>query len=127
MAEWRDELARWLAPFVERFGHKARRRMCPLYVAGLIGPGDRASIPRRADHPRTDVKRLLVRGGSLHAACATDRLRRREAANTRPRRVRSAAAPCFRPTQRPGNGPPIDRPAARKMAIWPLSSSERCE
>jgi hypothetical protein len=41
MADWRDELARWLAPFVERFGHKARRRMCPLYVAGLIGPGDR--------------------------------------------------------------------------------------
>src|SRR6516165_3634841 len=29
----------------------------------------RASIPRRADHPRTDVKRPLVRG-SLHAACA---------------------------------------------------------
>ena len=39
MADWRGELARWLAPFVERFGHKARRRMCPLYVAGLIGPG----------------------------------------------------------------------------------------
>ena len=27
------------------FGHKARRRMCPLYVAGLIGPGaDRKSV-----------------------------------------------------------------------------------
>jgi hypothetical protein len=52
----------------------------------------RASIPRRADPPRTDVKRPLVRG-SLHAACAIDRLRRREAANTRPRGVRSTAAP----------------------------------
>jgi SRSO17 transposase len=27
-----------------RLGHKARRRMCPLYVAGLIGPGDRKSV-----------------------------------------------------------------------------------
>jgi SRSO17 transposase len=44
MADWRDELGRWLAPFADRFGHKARRRMCPLYVTGLIGPGDRKSI-----------------------------------------------------------------------------------
>src|SRR4030095_5390546 len=31
-------------PFLSRLGHKARRRMCPLYVSGLIGPGDRKSI-----------------------------------------------------------------------------------
>ena len=49
MADWRDELAGWLAPFVERFGHKARRRMCPLYVAGLIGPGDRKSVSPMAE------------------------------------------------------------------------------
>ena len=49
MADWRDELARWLAPFVERFGHKARRRMCPLYVAGLIGLGDRKSVGAMAE------------------------------------------------------------------------------
>jgi hypothetical protein len=30
-----------LPPFVERLGHKARQRMCPLYLTGLIGPGDR--------------------------------------------------------------------------------------
>lgn len=30
--------------FLEKLGHKARRRMCPLYVAGLIGPGDRKSV-----------------------------------------------------------------------------------
>src|SRR5262249_37804887 len=30
--------------FLSRLGHKARRRMCPLYVSGLIGPGDRKSI-----------------------------------------------------------------------------------
>jgi hypothetical protein len=27
MSDWRDELERWLAPFMDRFGHKARRRM----------------------------------------------------------------------------------------------------
>ena len=42
--DWRDELGRWLKPFVARLGHKARRRMCPLYVSGLIGPGDRKSV-----------------------------------------------------------------------------------
>ena len=46
--DWEVELGRWLKPFLERLGHKARRRMCPLYVAGLIGPGDRKSIPRYA-------------------------------------------------------------------------------
>src|SRR5436190_24007624 len=42
--DWNDELGRWLKPFVDRLGHKARRRMCPLYVSGLIGPGDRKSV-----------------------------------------------------------------------------------
>lgn len=41
---WRAELDRFLEPFVARLGHQARRVMCPLYVAGLIGPGDRKSI-----------------------------------------------------------------------------------
>ena len=44
MADWGGDLDRWLAPFLGRLGHKARRRMCPLYVAGLIGPGDRKSV-----------------------------------------------------------------------------------
>jgi len=41
---WGIELENWLQPFVERLGHKTRRRMCPAYVAGLIGPGDRKSV-----------------------------------------------------------------------------------
>jgi SRSO17 transposase len=44
VAGWNGDLERWLAPFLARLGHKARRRMCPLYVAGLIGPGDRKSV-----------------------------------------------------------------------------------
>jgi hypothetical protein len=39
VSDWELELARWLEPFLARLGHKARRRMCPLYIAGLIGPG----------------------------------------------------------------------------------------
>jgi len=42
--DWKDDLGRWLKPFLDRLGHKARRRMCPVYVSGLIGPGDRKSI-----------------------------------------------------------------------------------
>src|SRR5215204_195400 len=34
--DWQDELRRWLGPFLSHLGHKARRRMCPLYVAGLM-------------------------------------------------------------------------------------------
>ncbi|NEV03338.1 transposase, partial [Bradyrhizobium uaiense] len=49
MAGWEDELERWLMPFLDRLGHKTRQRMCPLYVAGLIGPGDRKSIQPMAE------------------------------------------------------------------------------
>jgi SRSO17 transposase len=43
-SDWKPELGRFLKPFLDRLGHKARRQMCPLYVSGLIGPGDRKSI-----------------------------------------------------------------------------------
>ena len=43
-SNWEDELRGWLKPFLDRLGRKSRRRMCPLYVAGLIGPGDRKSV-----------------------------------------------------------------------------------
>ena len=41
---WRGDLERWLEPFLAGLSHPARRRMCPQYVAGLIGPGDRKSV-----------------------------------------------------------------------------------
>jgi SRSO17 transposase len=41
---WKSDLDRWLAPFLSAFRHKARARMCPVYVAGLIGAGDRKSV-----------------------------------------------------------------------------------
>jgi SRSO17 transposase len=46
---WNAELRTWLLPFLEKLGHKARRQMCPLYVAGLIGPGDRKSVQPMAE------------------------------------------------------------------------------
>jgi SRSO17 transposase len=48
-SDWREELERFLKPFLARLGHKARRQMCPVYVTGLIGPGDRKSIQPMAE------------------------------------------------------------------------------
>ena len=51
---WSDDLSEWLKPFLTRLGHKARRRMCPLYVAGLIGPGERKSVGPMAERLAPD-------------------------------------------------------------------------
>jgi SRSO17 transposase len=42
--EWRGDLEVWLAPFLAALRHKTRMRLCPAYIAGLIGPGDRKSV-----------------------------------------------------------------------------------
>ena len=52
METWRGDLEIWLAPFVAALGHKIRGRMCPAYVAGLIGPGDRKSVQPMAARDR---------------------------------------------------------------------------
>ena len=49
LSGWEVELAQWLKPFLDRLGHKAGRRMCPLYVMGLIGPGDRKGVQPMAE------------------------------------------------------------------------------
>ncbi len=49
MTDWETELSEFLRPFLEKLGHKKRRQMCPLYVSGLIGPGDRKSIEPMAE------------------------------------------------------------------------------
>jgi SRSO17 transposase len=41
---WEADLNRWPATFVVALRHKTRARMCPAYIAGLIGPGDRKSV-----------------------------------------------------------------------------------
>ena len=42
--DWRADLDGWLRPFLTALSHPARQAMCPLYVAGLIGLGERKSI-----------------------------------------------------------------------------------
>ncbi|TCM15063.1 SRSO17 transposase [Novosphingobium sp. PhB165] len=50
---WQADLERWLEPYLGSLANKTRRRMCPAYIAGLIGPGDRKSIQPMA--ARTDA------------------------------------------------------------------------
>ncbi len=49
MASGDGALREFLKPFVARLGHKKRRQMCPLYVLGLIGPGERKSMQPMAE------------------------------------------------------------------------------
>ena len=60
---WKSDLERWLAPFLSAFRHKTRARMCPVYVAGLIGAGDRKSVQPMAAR---DGERRLRPASSLH-------------------------------------------------------------
>jgi len=34
-ANWRCDLERWLEPFLAGLSHPARRKTCPLYIAGF--------------------------------------------------------------------------------------------
>lgn len=79
-AGWQSDLERWLAPFLARLGHKARRRMCPLYVAGLIGPGDRKSIRPMAERlglGTHDRLHHFVSAGNWNAAPLLEELARK--------------------------------------------------
>jgi SRSO17 transposase len=42
--DWEAEFDRWLAPFLEAWRHKTRRRWAPIYLRGLLAPGERKSI-----------------------------------------------------------------------------------
>ena len=43
-AGWREELDGWLGPFLAALGHEKRRRWAPVYLRGLLGPGERESL-----------------------------------------------------------------------------------
>ncbi len=69
--DWRIDLERWLAPFLAELSHPARRRMCPLYIAGLIGPGDRKSVQpmaARADEVGYDQLHHFIAAGVWDSA-----------------------------------------------------------
>jgi SRSO17 transposase len=44
MAGTARDLDAWLAPFLDVVGHKKRRTWAPLYLRGLLGPGERKSL-----------------------------------------------------------------------------------
>jgi len=48
-ADWREELKGWLGPFLAALGHKKRRLWAPVYLRGLIGPGERKSLQPMAE------------------------------------------------------------------------------
>ena len=80
VAGWRSELEVWLRPFLEVLGQPARRAMCPLYVAGLIGPGERKSVQPMAERlglPSHDALHHFIAAevwdqGPLEAALARE-------------------------------------------------------
>ena len=43
-ADWELAFTEWLKPFLEALGHKVRQRWAPVYVRGLLGPGERKSV-----------------------------------------------------------------------------------
>ena len=96
----KDELGRWLKPFLDRLVHKARRQMCPLYVVGLIGPGDRKSVQPMAErltpgdygqlHHFVFFGRLGRRASGDRTAYSSGQARRRQRCSVGDRRHRSA-------------------------------------
>jgi SRSO17 transposase len=43
-AAYEREFERWLTPFLDAFRHKVRRQWAPVYLRGLLAPGDRKSV-----------------------------------------------------------------------------------
>lgn len=41
---WRNDLTEWLTSFVGMLGDGRWAKMCPAYVEGMIGPGDRKRV-----------------------------------------------------------------------------------
>ena len=58
-ADWQDAFEAWLAPFLARLRRAEQRRWAPIYLQGLLGPGERKSIePMAARVAPADVQQL---------------------------------------------------------------------
>ena len=58
-AAWEQALGRWLEPFLERFSREAQRRWAPVYLKGLLPPGERKSVePTAARVAPDDLQQL---------------------------------------------------------------------
>lgn len=57
--DWQGEFARWLRPFLAALRREAQRRWAPVYLHGLLGPGERKSVaPMAARVAPDDVQQL---------------------------------------------------------------------
>jgi SRSO17 transposase len=57
--DWQAEFEAWLAPFLARLRRAEQRRWAPIYLQGLLGPGERKSIePMAARVAPADVQQL---------------------------------------------------------------------
>ena len=69
--DWQAKLERWPGSFLDALRHPARRAMCPLYVAGLIGPGERKSVAPMAERvglPSHDALHHFIAAGTWNAS-----------------------------------------------------------
>lgn len=57
--DWEREFERWLTPFLEALGHKKQRKWAPVYMRGLLGPGDRKSVEPMAERVAPDDSQQL--------------------------------------------------------------------
>src|SRR3954465_774072 len=56
---WAGELERWLEPFLARLRRQAQRRWAPIYLEGLLLPGERKSVePMAARVAPADTQQL---------------------------------------------------------------------
>lgn len=56
---WEAEFARWLRPFLTALQREAQRHWAPVYLQGLLGPGERKSVaPMAARVAPDDVQQL---------------------------------------------------------------------
>ncbi len=59
LADWRADLQAWLTPFLAALPRAEPRRWAPVYLAGLLGPGERKSVePMAAPLGPNDVQQL---------------------------------------------------------------------
>ena len=57
--DWQAAFEVWLAPFLARLGRVEQRRWAPVYLQGLLGPGERKSVePMAARVAPSDVQQL---------------------------------------------------------------------
>jgi SRSO17 transposase len=58
-SKWEAEFDRWVKPFLAEFGHAGQRRWAPVYLRGLIAPGERKSVePMARRHCPEDKEQL---------------------------------------------------------------------